>query len=692
MGRHGRVRESAGLFSGALLLENARSYACAAALGCCLCATPAAATDWTPRLLPPASGEIRSPNDPIQLDLAGLQPDLLNRLYILIDAIDVTEFASIGGDVVTVALAVPLGSGAHEIELVELSVDGSLIVRGTWTVEIRRSGRFESAFLNANVTQNLTVRVADGNISDLPHRVQADGAADIEAAVDTGDFRAEGTAPFLWNTLEEVLAGDTGTVGPFLLTGEAGPATLRIGHHEPGPPSMALNAFNRRGLSLSLESERLRSSVTGFSLHGSQLVGLRGGLGVGDSDDRVSGVLGHVRALEGSQGSLDVTGVYLTGRAPQLGSFLSGAVGDSNVMEGSSWSVRAQADALEGRISALAEYAQTRSDFDGNSPSLKDGAHWVEFAVVPFPELQVREYPLSWRLTFNESQVGALFQSLGNPLLTQGRNTIGGTSDLYLAGLVLNAYGQYWWEDVVDDDIQPRMRSSAWGFDTSFTPADLLGGERRGALRWLGMPSFEGSYYAEHLEPHAIPTSFGDPGVLPHIFTQVGGAGLSFQYDRASWSIVYQIIDNDDRTAADFDTTLHQLTLRANAPLGDALSVAPFIQLAEEKRNDAADFMNLLAGLGVEASMIPERLGARVDVAFSRTRLTDRSVNLYDVVCSGSIDWRAIPALGNRPGLLLSLLGAYQGLTDRVFPAADVDAYQVFVRATLSWPVALGGR
>lgn len=645
----------------------------------------------TPRLLDPPADAGRGPGDPIRVSLDGVSREQLSRLYLLLDGVDITSFASVQDQLVTVVLPTPLELGEHRLELVELGQNGETSVVAAWPVVVQRQGFFDDAALRANLTQNADVRIADHDIADLPDAVQGDGAAEIQGLVGRGSLELEAHAPFLWSTQRDANAGDYGAVGPFLIQGRAGPAFLRLGHHQLGPPSLTMNGFMRRGVSLSLRSQRLRSSATGFSLHGSPVQGFRGGLGVDDEDDRVSGVLLESRPVEHELGTLDVSATLLDGRAPQVGSPLSGVVGAPDVLDGTSWGLRARGTLFGDRISVLGEYAASETRFD-RAPTADGEAHWIDVDVAPFPELRAGRYPVTWSLGFSESRVDPLYLSPANPGLPPGRKQRSGESYLDVAGATLQVYGGRWEDDVVDRDIEPRMRADGWGADLSFTPAVLLEGERRGPLRWLGMPSVDGSFYREDLSPVSVPASFATPGLLPDSLVQTATAGLGFQYDRFGWRIQYLLVDTHDRTPAQLDSTLHQIGLQATLQAGDRLYLSPYVQADEETRRSSPDMRNLLAGIGIGARLIPERLDANADVSFVRTTASDDSTEVDTLVCHGSLDLTALRPRENRPGLVLSLLGSYQNVRDEVFSQADLDAYQVFLRATVSFPAAIGGR
>ena len=304
-----------------------------------------------------APGTVRSGSDPIQLDLTDVEADV--PLYVLLDGQDVTEFGAIEGEILTLTFGVPLAGRHPRLSLLRQLPDGDLAVEGTWSIEVQQSEWFQSAGLGLNVTQNLWIRVAEADSPNLPYRATGDGAAEVGGVVESRGVRLSGYAPFMWDTVDENFAGDNATVGDWLLEASAEPADLRIGHQEAATSTLAMDAFNRRGLSLALRSERLRSEVTGFSVRGTPLVGFHEGLGIHTDTNRVSGVQLHTRLVESEALEFALTGVWLTGESPDGGGVLSGTVGDESGMEGSSWAVQGFGSLFGRRLQASGGYSQT---------------------------------------------------------------------------------------------------------------------------------------------------------------------------------------------------------------------------------------------------------------------------------------------------------------------------------------------
>lgn len=656
----------------------------AAALGILLAAGSAHAVD-----LIEMEGGVRTGSDPIQVHIGGTDPAAV--LYLMVDGLDVSEFAQIDGDVVTLLLSAPLSGGPHEVSLVRQLEDGSLLTEGAWSIEVQQTGRFDKLGLGMDITQNLWGRIQANDTRFTPEKVTGDGSAQVRAEVEKDGFYFSGQAPFLWDSLQENFLDENGTVGDWLLRagygGGYGSGELRLGHQQVGPPTLAMDAFNRRGVGLELRSERLRSEVTGFSLRGTPLIGFFEGIGLSQEDDRVSGVQVHSTPIQHEQAEIELTGVWLKGMAPDTGSPLSGTVGADSVVDGSAWGINGSAALLGRRLLASGGYA--KSQWDLGLGDAVDDAWSLQVVLDPFPELYALEYPLSWQVNADASAIGTDFFSLANPSLLADRRTTAFRSQVSWAGLFLSAYGGRIEDNVNGIDELPTVRADATSIELSVTPADLLGGERRSVLRWLGMPTLFGSYRFDRVKPNEIPAGFPEPDRLTDTRTYSATGGLSFQYDQWSWSLGHNYIDTDDTSPEDFDTTVQQSEVRADGLIGP-VALGGGVTFDWSRLSGLPNPRNLLVMFNVRTPVWPEHVYFSGDVTFNHDFDSNDTQKRYGIVANGSIDWTALEAAEWYPGIVLSFVGSYQGTTDVITPTSDRDAYQLYLRATLAWPVILG--
>lgn len=626
--------------------------------------------------------------DPIVLELEAVPPGIHERLYVLIDELDVTEFATLGGTTVAIELAVPLAPGSRELQLIELLPDGNLEVRGIWTLDIRQSALFESVGASADVTQIVSLRVADHETPGLPAQVTGNGGAYLKANLKREGLRLSATAPVSWDTLEQNYAGDNVTVDNWLLEGASGPATLKIGHQYAAKSTLAMENFSRRGVSGQLQSERFRSSISGFAVRGSAIKGFSNGVGLNDANDRIAGLSVDTQPIQSEWGQLSLNGVWLTGSAPANGGQLSGVVGDNAIMDGSSWAFEGLASLLDGRIQAFGGFSQSRSKFTGTS-TRTDEAHSVTVILEPFPGFALGEHPVVWRVTLDQSTIGTDYLSLGNPGLGSDIARWTARSDFEAAGLNFSAYGGRIEDNVNDDNGIPSVRADAWTLEASFTPAQLLNGERRGPLRWLGMPTLSGSFSQERAQPTDIPAGFLEPEKLWDDRVNSSTGRLEFAYDSFIWSVGHSITDTNAFHLGGVSSVLNVTDISGEALWDEFYFVGSF-QVDREAVRAASNRSNYQVGFNVRAPMLPERVYFSGHTSFNWSKIQDGSSDDFSINAGGSIDWTVVQPAEGRPGLTLSLLGNYQGNTSYVDSSLDGDAYQFYLKAAVTWPISFG--
>jgi len=90
-----------------------------------------------------------------------LPADIIERLALEIDDIDVSSFVELTGNQVIYKPVPALASGAHELRLIEYADDGSIVERGVWEFSVRAPSFAESSKVQLNATLEQSYRVAE---------------------------------------------------------------------------------------------------------------------------------------------------------------------------------------------------------------------------------------------------------------------------------------------------------------------------------------------------------------------------------------------------------------------------------------------------------------------------------------------------------------------------------------------------
>ncbi|MCW8946535.1 MAG: hypothetical protein OQK80_03625, partial [Sedimenticola sp.] len=96
--------------------------------------------DWSPELVSTTDRGYRLPSEEVRLYIPPEVPlEVLQRLSLELDDIDVTALVGREGDFALFVPIQPLSYGQHRLRLVENGADGSLLERGFWLLEVRKS-------------------------------------------------------------------------------------------------------------------------------------------------------------------------------------------------------------------------------------------------------------------------------------------------------------------------------------------------------------------------------------------------------------------------------------------------------------------------------------------------------------------------------------------------------------------------
>ena len=150
--------------------------------------------------------------------------EVLQNLSLELDGIDVTAMVSREGDYALFIPSRPLKWGEHTLSIVEYAPDGSILERGLWAFEVRKSARFREAEFRSGIDVKATNRVADQNLDNLPKSTQAQGGLGMGGSIGDENWHMSGSIDFLYNSQSDQTPNDREfDMGEYLFTGKAGP-------------------------------------------------------------------------------------------------------------------------------------------------------------------------------------------------------------------------------------------------------------------------------------------------------------------------------------------------------------------------------------------------------------------------------------------------------------------------------------
>lgn len=652
-----------------------------------LCGAPAAAQDWVPELQPPASGSFYAADEAIVLVIPDdVAAGAAVELAVELDEFDVTALLQVEGGRLLLDPPEPLATGMHRLRLVEYGSDGSIIERGAWSLEVRDGEALQELSATANTGVDLLYRFAGNDLIDPPDNFTAQGAGDAQARIADGNWRVDADANYFLNSQQDqTIDGKRLDIGEYLFSGsyqgESADMNIRLGHQDIGADNLIMSDFYRRGLSVTLAQPDENLSVTAFALRSEPILGVDNFSGVGDSENRVQGVMVKARPFQSLSENVEITGTFYEGETDAIGN-ATGQFGEDS--SGTGGSLAVDTLWLDRRLRLRGEAALTRFDFDdsGDLPADNDLAYSLlaSYALIPGGETD-GEY-LSWDVGVEHKRVGTFFASVANPFVVTDRETTSAFTNVVWEEVSLQAQAGYETSNVEELNVLPTDRTYFATFNANYTP--VMEPDEDGGYGWLGQPTF------------GLSLNFNDGKQIdkPAAFAAIGGdyqvrsatVSASSFYDFWSWNLSQSVNSFEDRSGATGDTMNYLTDLGLQFQPDESLTIGPYAQLSIFRDNASADDLDSVnLGLDIAAELIPEVLTSSLNGSLNLTDSMGHTPDSYFV--GGEVLWNAIPAEVNRPGVALAVTGSYQHTDDADFFIAD-DIVQVFGKVKLTLPLA----
>lgn len=677
---------------------------------CCTCLftvssfSQAAPAEWKPEFLAPPQG-VYGPAEALRIRLPVLPASVIERLVFELDDFDITAFVTReGADAVFIPLQ-PLSYGTHQLRLVEHAPDGSIVERGTWAFEVRKTASFREAGLRAAATLNVVRRVADDGLPvTAPGSNQANGGAQFQGTLADANWRATGQTDLLYNSQDALMPRGAGhgqvDMGRFLLAAEAGPIVAQAGHHSVGPDSLVMQGFNRRGVSVGARSQETGTAATVFSLRTQDVVGFQDGVGVGDSGNRTDGIVLTGRPVASRRDAPALSAMYVSGEGPtQAGAIGTGIAGDKTSTSGRAAGVVADGNLLERRLRLRGEYATTQYDFDGkgrdtdlngtidsNLDPERDRGYATLLTYTPWQYKIVDDLPMALNFGVENKRLGTFFKSPANPAGLSDRNATRGFAGWNWGGLNIQGSLGRESDNVNDNSLLSRTETTqgvlVLGYMPQLSLAPPTDPSKPPEMPWYGQPMFNMTY----LDLDQDVTKAGAGRALGALHaTRNLSATASLYYPSGTWSLMHSVGQDDDFTNLADDTRSRMTQLNANLRVGEKFSFGPMLQRNEiaNRSNSTKDSETTTTALNLGYAF-SQRVNGTLGFAANHQEIKDNSFNTRSHDIFGGLHWQVVPAQGAQPGFTLSLEGQYRDVEDRV-TTNNQNNYQIFLKASVSW-------
>lgn len=645
--------------------------------------------DWRPNLVVPADGMF-SPSAAIQITLPKtLSDEVVQHLALELDNIDVTAMVSLSGNTASVTPAQPLAWGKHHLRLLEYAQDGSIIERGDWTLDVRQSKHFRESSLQTNTTLNGVYRLTENHgQTNLPARLQGNGSTSIAGAISDNNWQVSGNAGLLYNSQQQLMPRQHQNVdlAQFLLTAKAGAVTVSAGRQSTLPDSLIMQGYNRRGVTLGVSTADDMASVTGFSLHASDIVGFQQGLGIGNADNRVNGIVASYRPISNKTNALLISAMYLKGTGPQQSGVATG--GTSVVGSGQADSISADGELLDKRLRLRGEYATTSYNYDYYDPNSNTHSDYAYSALVqytPWHNKIIDGQPLAFNVGLQRTRIGTFFHSLANPTGVSDRNAVQGIANVVWNGLSSQIALGYETDNVDDLAFLPQTHTTQTVLTVGYTPPQVPGVNGQPLpMPWYGQPSYSLTY----VDVHQVVDKAGS------ISTSTGGLQSTrnlvfsalFNYTVSSWMIMETLGRNDDLMNTGADTSTQQTQVNANLSINDKLTLGPTFQYNHTTNKSDSSKNSDSTGIGLNLTYtFSPRLAANFNYMMNHQKVNDGSSDQKTQDTTADLSWVVQSQNTSRPGITLAAEGLMHKVDDQANSNNNLDNYQINLKLTVSF-------
>lgn len=657
------------------------------------------AQEWTPQLQAAAQGEFRDPMESFRIHIpASLPMSVLQTLALELDNIDVTAMVSRQGEIAEFTPVQPLPWGKHVLRLVEYAEDGSIVERGHWEFQVRRSAVFREIDYAADINLIASQRIADENLdaggAKEPDGFTGQGSAAFQGRVADDDWEATGQMDLIYNSEKEQTSNDRQLdLGEYLFTGNMPSAQTRLnlGDHSLSQTSLVMEGFHRRGLSGSVGISALNSSVSAFAMRSEPVAGFQQGLGIGDRDNRVDGVVWETQPFQDHPEQLYLSATYLSGASNQSGEAVGAAQADQ---AGKAWSLLADSTLLDQQVRLRGEVAGTNVDSitadTGDQDLINKDGNGVSFSATYTPQPTSPDSRMFWNTGVEYSKIDTYFISLANPNLPSDKELNRVFVNADWSGLSAQLSAARETDNVDNIDTLPRIETklSQLALNYSLTEAPAEGSW----LHTIGTPSLTLQFSnSTQKQIKAVLDNFGLPVYQDlDITNDTSMFGASFNKQSWSWGWSYSASEQQDKINPNQDQITYSRELNANIQFNDSIVVIPALQsqttqLTFDGSTSDTDIYNLGSQF-----LFTDTLNGQINL--SQSHSSSNSPGFPQEVDTGTLNlqltWNWILPKNSSPGFDISLSGSYQDTDDRIDDINDLKTYQVFLSLVMKLPIS----
>lgn len=660
----------------------------AAVVGQLLFSQTAIASDWSPELELPM---VRQPMETLRISIPeNVSIETLQTLALELDNIDVTAMVTREGNYAVFTPVQPLEWGKHELRLVEYAEDGSIFEKGFWTFEVRTQSGIRESDFTADISLVATGRVADKNLGEPePDSLTGQGGGALHGKIAGEEWEVTGNMDLLYNSQRNLTPNNQELdMGEYLISGQYQSTQLKLGHHSIAQTSLAMEGFQRRGASASQGFSSINSAVTGFILRPEEINGFEHGLGIGDSDNAVYGIVLENQPISSNPELLYLSATYLSGESNTVGASVGATQADQ---KGETWSVVADSTMLDQQLRFRAEMASSKTDIitsDTADIDLIDAkGDAIAFLATFTPQSISSDTTFFWNTGIEFREVDTQFNSIANPNLPNDKNLQRLFLNANWSGISAQLSTAKETDNVDNDETRPEIETKHNQLLLNYSLTEM---PQPGSFFGVaGLPSFSlqwGNTTQEEIK--AASGAIVTEGL--NIENDMYRLGADFNKTTWSWGVSYSDSDQIDKIDSTRSSTTKGSDFHLSYQFNEYFILAPSVatndtEFAGDNGSFDTDIYSVIAQLS-----LTDRLSGQINLNQS-TSFSDSFFSPQDTETSTigfNFYWSWILPKNNQPGFDIGISGTYQDTKNKITPANNLAAYQVFINLAMLLPVS----
>lgn len=454
------------------------------------------------------------------------------------------------------------------------------------------------------------------------------------------------------------------------------------------PTSLAMERSYQKGASASIGFESINSSVTSFILDTEGSNGFRYGRGINDAKNIVHGIVWEHQPVSRNPELLYVSATYLTAGSNATGTS-PGAI--QNEQKGETWSVVADSSVLDKQLRFRAEMATSNSDIittKSKDIGLIDArGNAVAFLATFTPQVNESNKSLIWSSGFEYSEVDTLFNSIANTKLPKDKKRQRLFLNADWSGLNAQISTAKETDNVNNDVTRPEILTKHNQFLLRYNLSHLL--RQNNFFDVVGLPSLSfqwGKTIQEQIRP------VNGKKLADGFYTENDVYRIGAGFNKARWSWGVSFSDSDKKDKIDFAKSLTSRgsNIHASFQLNRYFTLTPSIETNNTKfsgdnGNADIDIYSVIAQLSLTDRLSGE---FKLNQSSSSSDSTFSPIDTETSEISFQFNWNWILPNNNKPGFDIGLSGTYLDADNKLKPADNLTAYQVFLNLVMSLPVS----